>query len=119
VYFPKFLSRFIHIPLLSHTSPSHHLYNNSLTLKNLVFFTKSVTQFPTSSVTGKGKTLLNFAILFLEISVNTLYNFPCTTSCKLPCDSLRLRKHSLAKTVIKLHTFLSAHLVGHFLSAVL
>jgi hypothetical protein len=60
------------------------------TLNNLVFSPKSVTQFPAFSVVRKVKILLNFAIPFLEASVNVLYNFPCTASFKLPNDSLRM-----------------------------
>ena len=76
-----------------------------MTLTNLVFSPKSVTQFPASSVVGKGKSWMNFVIPFLQVSVNTLYNFPCTASFKLPNNSLRLRKHSLLRTVIKLTFF--------------
>jgi len=32
LYFPKFLSRFILIPLLSHVPPSHHFYKKSICL---------------------------------------------------------------------------------------
>jgi hypothetical protein len=32
LYFPKFMSRFIHIPLPSHAPPSHHLYKKSIYL---------------------------------------------------------------------------------------
>jgi len=30
MYFPKFMSRFIHIPLLPHAPPSHHLYKKPI-----------------------------------------------------------------------------------------
>lgn len=187
LYFPKLMSRFIHIPLLSHAPSSHHLYKKSICLllcdvnlsslavekdnddaslfsgvsmtkefswylpcilrmkkisvssvvgsvvnkifsrhnfhgpvfeslfkkkmqirrhlKNLVFSPKSVTHFPASSVVRKVKILLNFAVPFLEVSVNVLYNFPCTASFKLPNDSLRMRKHYLVRTVIKFYIF--------------
>jgi hypothetical protein len=64
-----------------------------------------VTQLPASSVVRKVKILLNFAIPFLEVSVNLLYNFPCTARFKLPNDSLRTKKHSLIRTVIKFYIF--------------
>jgi hypothetical protein len=88
------------------------------TVKSLIFSPKSVTQFPASSILRKVKILMNFTIPFLEVSVNMLYNFPCTAIFKLPNDSLRMRKHSLIRTVIS-STFFGRRLVGHFLSTVL
>lgn len=86
-------------------------------LKVLYSF-QSLTQFPASSVVRKVKILMNFRIPFLEVSVNMLYNFPCTTIFKLPNDSLRMRKHYMVRTVIS-STFFGRRLVGHFLSTVL